>query len=227
MIKAILFDFDGTLVDFVDADLQSLRWLHAHTGTGISCDAFLETAVDEIMAFHQLVAEQAIDPLLMHAWRLQNTFARYGLSWDDAYLELYRAKLIEACVPFAGVEPLLEQVRCRVKTGLVTNAYDAQEQRARIVHTGLDRYFDVIVIACEVGSYKPEPDIFWHALAQIGVAPEVALYVGDSLTHDIAGAKAAGMQAVLLSQTPIPTPPADYTVGSIAELHQLLDKVFS
>jgi len=227
MFQAILFDFDGTLVDFVDADLQSLRWLHVHSGAAVSCEAFLETAVDAIMAFHQLVAEQAVDPLLMHRWRLQNTFARYDLSWDDAYVDLYRAQLIEACVPFVGVEPLLAQVRHKAKTGLISNAYDVQEQRARIAHAGLDRYFDSIVIACEVGSYKPEPDIFWHALAQLGVAPEDALYIGDSVTHDIAGAKAAGMRAALLSRTPRPAPLADYIVSSIAELHQLLDKVLS
>ena len=227
MIKAILFDFDGTLVDFVDADLQSLRWLHAHVGAAVSYAAFLETAVDAIMAFHQLVEEQTIDPLLMHSWRLQRTFAHYGLPWDPSYTDLYRAQLLEACVPFAGVEHLLAQLRRKGKTGLISNAYDAQEQRARIAHAGLDRYFDVIVIACEVGSYKPEPDIFWHTLTQLGVAPEDALYIGDSVTHDIAGAKAAGMQAVLLSRMPRDASAADYVVSSIAELHQLLDKVLS
>lgn len=226
-LKAVLFDFDGTLVDFVDADLQSLRWLHAHVGAAVSCEAFLETAVDEIMAFHQLVEEQAIDPLLMHTWRLQHTFARYNLPWDDRYTELYRTQLIEACVPFAGVEPLLAQVQRKVKTGLISNAYDAPEQRARIAHAGLERYFDSIVIACEVDSYKPEPDIFWRTLAQLGVAPEDALYIGDSVTHDIAGAKAAGMQAALLSQTPKSAPAADYTVGSVAELHQLLTEILA
>ncbi len=223
MLKAVLFDFDGTLVDFVEADLQSLRWLHTHAGAAVSCEAFLETAVDAIMAFHQLVEEQAIDPLLMHSWRLQHTFAHYGLLWDDRYTELYCTQLIEACVPFPGVEPLLAQVQRKVKTGLISNAYDAQEQRARIAQAGLDGYFDVIVIACEVGSYKPASHIFWRALAQLGVAPEDALYIGDSITHDIAGAKAAGMQAALLSPTPKSAPAADYSVSSIAELHQLLD----
>ncbi len=227
MFEAILFDFDGTLVDFVDADLRSLRWLHAHSGAPVSCEAFLETAVDAIMAFHQLVEAQAIDPLLMHSWRLQHTFAHYGLPWDDSYTELYRAQLIEVCIPFAGVEPMLAQVRRKAKTGLISNAYDAQEQRARIAHAGLVSYFDSIVIACEVGSYKPEPDIFWHALAQLGVAPGDALYIGDSVTHDIAGAKAAGMQAALLSRTPRPAPLADYSVASIAELHQLLTQVLA
>ncbi|NKQ35771.1 MAG: hypothetical protein HF973_09175 [Chloroflexi bacterium] len=79
MFEAILFDFDGTLVDFVDSDIQSLRWLHSYTGSPVCFDDFLETAVDEIMKFHQLVEANRIDPLLMHEFRLKRTFARHNM----------------------------------------------------------------------------------------------------------------------------------------------------
>jgi membrane protease YdiL (CAAX protease family) len=57
MFQAVLFDFDGTLVDFVAADIQSLKWLHSRTGSMVDFDDFLETAVAEIMSFHDLVAQ--------------------------------------------------------------------------------------------------------------------------------------------------------------------------
>ncbi len=47
MFKAILFDLDGTLVDYVESDIQSLRWLHSHIGANTSFDAFLDTSVED------------------------------------------------------------------------------------------------------------------------------------------------------------------------------------
>jgi len=95
MFKAILFDFDGTLVDFVASDIQSLKWLHSRTDSAIEFDGFLETSVDEIMRFHELVTKKEIDPLLMHEFRLRNTFARHNITWNNNYITLYRNKLLE------------------------------------------------------------------------------------------------------------------------------------
>jgi HAD superfamily hydrolase (TIGR01509 family) len=223
MFQAVLFDFDGTLVDFVAADIQSLKWLHSRAGLTVAFDDFLETAVAEIMRFHDLVAQNKIDPLLMHPFRLRNSFARHKITWHDDYLALYRSKLLELCIPFAGVENLLIAVKRKTKTGLITNAYDAVEQKERIKSSGLDIYFDTIVIAGEIGIYKPDPAIFLHALAHMDAQPDKSLYVGDSITHDVIGAKSAGMKTVLLSQTPKRgSGIADYVVSGISELQRLL-----
>jgi putative hydrolase of the HAD superfamily len=225
MFQAILFDFDGTLVDFVAADIQSLKWLHSCTGTTVDFDDFLETAVAEITSFHDMVAQNEIDPLLMHPFRLQNSFARHKIPWRDDYLAIYRRKLLELCVPFAGVEELLAAVKRKTKTALITNAYDAIEQKERIRSSGLDSYFDTIIIAGEIGIYKPDPAIFLHALAHVGAQPNKSLYVGDSLTHDVIGAKSAGMKTVLLNQKPKKGGDiADYEVSGIGELQRLLER---
>jgi putative hydrolase of the HAD superfamily len=151
MYEAILFDFDGTLVDFVNADIQSLKYVHARTQSQICFDAFLETS--------------------------------------------------------------LEKLPVQVRTGLISNAYDAKEQRARIRHSGLEAYFDTIVIAGEVDVYKPDPSIFQLALGRLGVAPGKALYIGDSVTYDVLGAKSAGMQTALVCEQPDDcTAPADYII---------------
>lgn len=226
MVEAVLFDFDGTLVDFVGSDVQSLRWLHAHTGLAIPFDDFLETAVAEVMRFHQLVDERKVDPLSMHEFRLKNTFARYDLAWDAEYVDLYRRQWLEACRPLAGVEELLSGVKQKVKTGLITNAYDGEEQRERVGRAGLAAYFDVIVVAGDLGVYKPDPAIFWHALECLNVVPHEALYVGDSVAHDIRGAKSAGMQTVLWGRRAnreVNGP--DYVVNDVDELQALLDQV--
>jgi putative hydrolase of the HAD superfamily len=64
----------------------------------------------------------------------------------------------------------------------------------------LDRYFETIVVSCEVGFAKPSPVIFEHAAKRLGIAPEQILHVGDSAKEDVAGAKAAGAQALLIAR---------------------------
>ena len=226
MFEAILFDLDGTLVDYVDSDIQALRWLHSQTGTKIAFDLFLDTSVEEIMNFHTLVAERKINPLLMHEFRLKNTLIRHGINWDNHFINLYRKKLIELCIPFAGVEKLLSGIQKKVKTGLITNAYDGDEQRDRIRNSGLEPYFDAIIIAGDIGIYKPDPSIFLYALNRINVSPQQALYIGDSVSHDIAGAKSAGMKTVLFSRySNRDTDITDYCVQEIDGLQTLFNKM--
>lgn len=226
MFEAILFDFDGTLVDYVNADIQSLKWLHAQVGTPVCFDDFLKTSVDEVMKFHHLVANHEIDPLLMHDFRLKNTFNRHNIVWADDYVDIYRDKLLTTCTPFDGVEVLLSSITPKVKTGLITNAYNAEEQSERIKNSGLAGYFDLIVIAGDIGIYKPDAAIFLHALTHLDVSADKTLYIGDSVTYDITGAKSAGMKTVLFSKhIKGNSKVADYIVKDIAEMQKLLDRV--
>jgi HAD superfamily hydrolase (TIGR01509 family) len=226
MFEAILFDFDGTLVDFVASDIRSLKWLHAHVATSVRFEDFLETAVTEITHFHQLVDENQIDPLLMHEFRLKCTFSKHQIVWRSDYLNLYKNRLVAACIPFAGVEALLCSAKKKVKLGLVTNAYDGQEQRKRIHNSGLGRFFDSIIVAGEVGVYKPNRAIFLHTLKSIGTVPGKTLFIGDSIKHDIIGAKSVGMKTVLFHQQANSRPHnADYAVANIEALQDLLNRL--
>jgi putative hydrolase of the HAD superfamily len=218
MHEAILFDFDGTLVDFVASDIESLRYLHVHSQAQVRFDDFLRTAVEEIMQFHNYAEEGVIDPLQLHRFRLKNTFRRHGLGWREEYVKFYRSKLVEACRPYEGVKQLLSAIGPEIKTGLISNAYDAEEQRARLKHSGLEDLFDTVVIAGEVGVYKPDPAIFNIAMNGLGVVPDKTLYVGDSIRYDIIGAKTAGMQTVLIGQISTPgAEQADHIVDNGAE----------
>lgn len=226
MFDAILFDFDGTLVDFVESDIQSLRRLHAQTNTKTPFEKFLEMSVSEIEHFHNLVAEQKIDPLFMHQFRLQNTFAKLNINWRDDYVAFYRRNLINLCVPFDGIEQILIKARNKAKTGLISNAYDVFEQQERIKHAGIFDLFDIVIIAGEIGIFKPDPAIFLHTLNRLGTSPDKSLFIGDSVTYDIAGAKSAGMKTVLFNQhRKKKDHPADYIVHDVDELNSLIDQI--
>ena len=84
--------------------------------------------------------------------------------------------------------------------------------------TGLRPLVDAVVISAELGVAKPDPAIFRAALGRLGAAAEGAVHVGDSLEHDVAGARAAGLEAVLVARNGAAAPDGVRTVRSLAEL---------
>ena len=64
----------------------------------------------------------------------------------------------------------------------------------------LDRFFETMVVSCEVGFAKPSPVIFDHAAKMLRLQPEQILHVGDSANEDLAGAESAGFQALLIDR---------------------------
>jgi len=226
MFEAVLFDFDGTLIDFVEADSQSLQYLLNQTSSTIQFADFLDSSVAEIMNFHELVEKREIDPLQLYQFRLKNTFARYNIEWHEEYVDVYRDYFLARANLFPGVKPLLSALKQKVKIGLITNAYNGDEKRAHLKLTGLEPYFDVIVIAGEIGSFKPNPAIFRYALDRLDVLPERALFIGDSEAYDILGAHKAGLSTILISpDSQKKSDFADYNVRNIDELQALLDQL--
>lgn len=83
-----------------------------------------------------------------------------------------------------------------LRLGVVSNSDGRVE--AALEAAGLLQYFDVVLDSALVGVEKPDPAIFRAALDALGVRPDEALYVGDLYEVDVLGARAAGMDAVLL-----------------------------
>jgi putative hydrolase of the HAD superfamily len=98
---------------------------------------------------------------------------------------------------FPDTQPCLEELRaCGLRLGIVSN-FDAR-LFALCDGLGIGAAFDAIVISARAGYAKPDPRIFAAALAALRVAAAEALHVGDSVRDDVAGARAAGLRAVLL-----------------------------
>jgi HAD superfamily hydrolase (TIGR01509 family) len=86
--------------------------------------------------------------------------------------------------------------RAGLRLGVVSNS-DGRVEEA-LAAAGIRDRFDVVLDSALVGVEKPDPAIFRAALAALGVGPEHALYVGDLYDVDVVGARAAGMEAMLL-----------------------------
>jgi putative hydrolase of the HAD superfamily len=141
--------------------------------------------------------------------------------------ERYRVarRMAETIDPEA--EPLLRALASRYPLALVTNGA-GDVQREKLARTPFARYFAEVVISVEVGVGKPDPELFRIAARRLGREPADAVVVGDSLARDIAGAKAAGMQAIwidrkLSDEREGVTP--DATVERLSDLPAALDEL--
>jgi putative hydrolase of the HAD superfamily len=98
---------------------------------------------------------------------------------------------------FEDVLPVLAELRARrLKLGLVSNT--GRNLDEFVAHHGLD--VDAAVSSGVHGKTKPHPTIFHAALERLAVVPVEAVMVGDSIEDDVEGAKAAGMQGLLLDR---------------------------
>jgi putative hydrolase of the HAD superfamily len=116
--------------------------------------------------------------------------------FEDVF-EAFRSA--RAWVIDAEARPTLDELRARgYRLGVVSN-YDSRLFDV-LANLGIDSCFDRVVVSWHAGSAKPDPEIFYRALAATGVSTSRALHVGDSLREDVAGAAAAGLHAALLDR---------------------------
>ncbi|MHB0870938.1 MAG: HAD family hydrolase [Chloroflexota bacterium] len=106
------------------------------------------------------------------------------------------------------------------RLGLITNVTDDPE--ADLVRVGLKGWFDVVVASCVVGFDKPDPRIFQMAMEEMGIGPEEGVHVGDQFLADVEGARAAGLNAVLLDRYDLQVGRHPLRIRGLLELAPLL-----
>lgn len=112
--------------------------------------------------------------------------------------------------------------RAGYRIGLISNTHRCLESFQS--HFALEPFVHAAVSSADHGFLKPHPSIFRAALDRLGTAPANGVMVGDSMTHDVAGARRVGMAAVLLVRSGPPPETADGVpvIRSLAELPELL-----
>jgi putative hydrolase of the HAD superfamily len=95
--------------------------------------------------------------------------------------------------------PTLDELRGRgIRLALVSNFIDTLQTVCAV--NGIAGYFDTIVCSVEAGAMKPDPRIFQVALRRIEVPAARAWHVGDNYWADVLGARAAGLEPVLIDR---------------------------
>ena len=98
---------------------------------------------------------------------------------------------------FPGVEAMLQQIRdLGMRVGLCSNARSDWAVRDIVEQLNLARYFDSIVTSAAVGFRKPRPEPFQQILRLLGLQPNEAVMIGNSVEADVAGARSLGMKTI-------------------------------
>lgn len=191
----VLFDADETLFHF-DA-YRGLQAMFAEFGI-----AFAETDYAAYQVVNKGLWQRYQEHQISASDVQQLRFTRWAerLSTTPAALnQAFLHAMAEISTPIDGVPELLQTLHGNTKMGIITNGF-TQLQRIRLERTGLQAYFEVLVVSEEVGVAKPGQQIFDHALEQMGHPVRSAvLMVGDTLESDILGGLQAGMDTCWLN----------------------------
>jgi putative hydrolase of the HAD superfamily len=198
MIRAVSFDVGGTLI----RPWPSVGHVYAE------------------VAAHHGVRDLSADTLnkgFLAAWRARRHFQHTREDWarlveqtfagtcpPDLTRQFFPALYQRFAEPDAwriydDVLPALDSLASMDIPLAVISNWD-ERLRPLLRELRLDGYFESIIVSCEIGFAKPSPVIFEQAEKKIGSPPAQILHVGDDPVDDVAGAKAAGYQALLINR---------------------------
>jgi putative hydrolase of the HAD superfamily len=223
VLEAVLLDALGTLLELEPPAPRLQDELARRFGVRVS-EADAERAMAAEIAFYRTRLDSGKDPDSLAALRARCAeVVREQLPDSSALARVSTAALTEAllaCLRFKvypDVVPALMAARARGARLVVVSNWDASlaEVLARVELAPL---LDGVLSSAQAGVRKPAPAIFEQALRIARSTAQHAVHVGDSLEEDIAGARAAGIEPILLRRDGGPGPPGVRTISSLAEL---------
>ena len=202
MLDAVLFDWGDTLMRWAPGP-ELLAEGHAAGFAAIGRE--LVPGVTERFRDVYLVKyfEPGVIAEIEYPGEVRALLGDFDIEVSDEELLRFLEAEHAAWAPARQLAPtthaLLQTLRDRgLRLALVSNAIDPPELLHRdLADFGVAERLDAAVFSSEVGWRKPDPAIFRAALDAVGVAPERALFVGDTIATDIAGAAALGMHTCL------------------------------
>ncbi len=217
MIKALIFDFDGTLSD---------RQQNAY-------GVFNEYLRPYFQDFDEMEYEAVLQDLLTYdcngtipvRGRLIAFREKYDYylpeSFEQDFTRQYYDYMYRYVSAGEGVIETLEALKGRYKLAILSNG-DSKSQHDKIDILPLEGYFDEIFVSGDYGVHKPDPRIFEMLAKELGVKCEECMMIGDVFSTDILGAIRAGMIPVWIVSDE--TRPAKYYKGyRISRMPQIFD----
>jgi len=230
MIKAVLFDFDQTLVD----SAEGFRYAEKQAQKKIF-ENIIVTSWDDFLSVYRRLRKQfhAVSNLSrkalweeVHWYYCRSCDPSLLERWEDDYWQAVKART----VLFPEALSTLQSLGRRYKLAAISNTQaQAGAQKHRLIETPhLMACFDAVMVAGE-GGVPPKPDrrVFLACLETLDVDPSQAVYVGDDWRADICGAADAGLRAIWIKHRLLcrswPRPDREISAPVITSLENLLD----
>ena len=217
MIKAILFDFDGTLSNRqMNAYLMYRDFLRPYFPDLNEIE--FEAVMQDMLTFDcngTTETHQRMIPFIN----------KYGDllpdDFNEKFIEFSKMNMYRFAVLKDETIDVLERLKGKYKLCILSNGFSFS-QHNKIKQVKIEDYFDVILVSGDFNFKKPEAEIFEYAAEQLGVKCEECLMIGDVFASDILGAIRAGMTPVwILEDTERPA--LDYHGYRIEKLDQIFE----
>ncbi|SFR93793.1 putative hydrolase of the HAD superfamily [Halomicrobium zhouii] len=218
-VEALLFDLDDTICEYCRPGSEILDLAFEDVGIEpvFTADDYYAVFEDHVEDSEDVVEnrERCFAALAEEAGHDPDV----GLAVADAY-EAERDQTNVQWLP--GAQEALDTLRERYAVAAVTNG-GPKMQRAKMRGLGIDDHFETVVFAGYDVAAKPDPEPFEMALDAVGVGPERAVKVGNSLKNDVAGAHNAGLRSVWIDREGVPNPDPE-PHHRIEAMDELLDE---
>ncbi len=237
-IKALLFDFDETLLVNEQSTRDAAR--EAWRSVIAQCpQVSLQLAVDTYMAARDefwmasdedtmKIIQQPKEIIRTRLWEL--TLKRLNLDQVELIpklVEKFGQVRYQTWVLYPDSLTLLNQLKPTYRLVMITNGVP-EIQRAKLDKVNMESFFDPIIISGEIGVSKPDPKYFQIVLEKLGLQNDECVVIGDSARNDVGGAKNANIISVWINRSnllPRPFVQPDYEIHSLPELLPILNKL--
>jgi HAD superfamily hydrolase (TIGR01662 family) len=238
LIKVVLFDLFDTLMliernhEFYSPSLMRMYKYLNKKGIDVSFDVFNQAYLEVRDELYTKADPNLEEPHFNV--RVANTLQSLGYNYtvSSPIVAEASAEFCMEFMTFVTLDPeakkMLHSLHGKYKLGIVSNFAIPECVQTLLQKYGLEGLFDVVVVSAAVNKRKPSPEIFEKTLKALGVSAGEAVFVGDTVDADIAGAKAVGMRAVYVErrfQKESENVRADVTIKSLSELLSVLEQL--
>ena len=222
-IRTILWDVDGTLLDFKAAEKAAIRSLFGRFGLGECTDEMIGRYSSLNDAYWKRLERKEIGKRQVLVGRFEEFFAREGLdpALAERFNDAFQLELGETIVYRDDSYAIVESLRGAVRQYVVSNG-TVTAQTKKLDRSGLGRLMDGVFLSEALGVEKPDPAFFEKVFEHIAPADRrETLIVGDSLTSDIQGGIGAGIRTCWYNPAGAPVPDGMRIDHVVADLHEV------